>query len=81
MKRASLILLVLGYWALHQDYWNWKAATPLGLGFLPPGLSYHALYTLGISLLMWLLVRVAWPAKLEAEAEAVGESSPGRKAE
>ena len=75
------MLLVLGYWAMHQDYWNWKAATPLSLGFLPPGLSYHALYTLGISLLMWVLVRVAWPSQLEAEAEAVGESSPGRRAE
>lgn len=81
MKRAFLILLVLGYWALHQDSWNWKAATPLSFGFLPPGLSYHALYTLGISLLMWVLVRAAWPSELEAEAEAVGEISHGHDAE
>ena len=81
MKRASLILLVLLYWALHQDFWNWKAATPLTFGFLPPGLTYHALYTIGIAGLMWFLVRVAWPSALEADAEAAGESSTGRKPE
>ncbi len=81
MKRVSLIVLVLAYWALHQDYWNWKAASPLTFGFLPPGLTYHALYTLGICLLMWLLVSLAWPAALEADAEAAGESSSERTAE
>jgi hypothetical protein len=81
MKRASLAILVLLYWALHQDFWNWTAATPLTFGFLPPGLTYHALYTLGIAVLMWVLVRLAWPAELEADAEAAGESSHGRAAE
>jgi hypothetical protein len=81
MKRVSLILLVLLYWALHQDFWNWKASAPLTFGFLPPGLTYHALYTLGIAALMWLLVSVAWPSALEADAEAAAESSPGPNAE
>ena len=81
MKRAFLTLLVLVYWALHQDFWNWHAATPLTFGFLPPGLTYHALYTLGIAVLMWILVRYAWPVELEADAEAGGNSSPERSSE
>lgn len=69
MKKILLTLLVGGYWALHQDFWNWTAARPLTFGFLPPALTYHALYTLGASLLLALLVRAAWPARLEKEAE------------
>ncbi|MBI4906406.1 MAG: hypothetical protein HY820_22440 [Acidobacteria bacterium] len=70
MKNASLIALVVAYWALHQDFWNWRSLHPLTFGFLPPGLTYHALYTLGIPLLMWILVRFAWPHSLEHEAES-----------
>jgi hypothetical protein len=38
-------------------------------GFLPIGLFYHACFALVCSLLMWLLVRYAWPDHLEREAE------------
>lgn len=69
MKRALLILLVLIVYVLHQDVWLFRAAKPLVFGFLPVGLAYHAAYTLLVSLLMWLLVRVAWPSRLEQEAE------------
>ena len=75
MKNAGLTLLVVFYWALHQDFWNWRSVEPLALGFLPIGLGYHAVYTLGIPVLMWILVRYAWPHQLEREAE--GE--PGQK--
>lgn len=69
MKNAALILVVFAYWALHQDFWNWRDLHPLTFGFLPPGLTYHAIYTLGIPFLMALLVHFAWPHQLEAEAE------------
>ena len=77
MKTLALCGLVILYWLLHQDVWNWRAARPMMFGFLPVGLSYHALYTLGISALMALLVRTAWPAELEREVEG----SAGRSAD
>ena len=69
MKRALLILVVLVVYVLHQDVWLFRAARPLVFGFLPAGLAYHAAYTVLAALLMWLLVSVAWPSRLEQEAE------------
>jgi hypothetical protein len=70
MKRALLAAAVLALYVLHQDRWLWASARPLVFGFLPVGLFYHACYCLAASFLMWLLVRFAWPAHLETEAEA-----------
>ena len=67
MSRLLLILLVLVFYALHQDIWFWRTIHPIAFGVLPVGLFYHAVYTFLISLLVWLLVRVAWPAHLEDE--------------
>lgn len=58
-------VLVATLYGLHQDVWNWHADRPLWFGFLPPGLTYHAAYTLAAALLMAGLVRWAWPARLE----------------
>jgi Protein of unknown function (DUF3311) len=58
------LLLALVY-VLHQDLWFWRDARPLVFGFLPIGLFYHAAYTVGASVLMWLLVKYRWPAHLE----------------
>ncbi len=66
MKRASLAVAVLALFVLHQDFWLWRQARPLVFGFLPAGLFYHVCYTLAASLLMWLLVRWAWPSDLES---------------
>jgi hypothetical protein len=68
MKNASLLVLVLAVYALHQDIWFWRSAEPLLFGVLPAGLWYHAGYTLAAALLMWLLSRVVWPAHLEQDA-------------
>jgi hypothetical protein len=57
--RRGLILLGLAY-VLHQDAWNWTTARPLLAGFLPPGLWYHALYTLALVALFAWLVSTAW---------------------
>jgi hypothetical protein len=74
MKRASLILLTVLLYALHQDVWLWRSARPLVFGFLPVGLFYHAVYTVAATLLLWLLVAQAWPSRLEAEAEKHAET-------
>ena len=75
-RNVLLTALVLAVYVLHQDVWLWRTARPLGFGFLPVGLFYHAGYTLVCALLMWLLVSVAWPQALEDEAER-GRRDPG----
>ena len=64
-------LFLLAFFALHQDVWFWREARPLVFGFLPVGLAYHAGYCVAVSLLMWTLTRVAWPAHLEQAAPDV----------
>ena len=53
---------------LHQDKWWWDDAT-LVLGFLPMGLAFHALLSIGCAALGWLAINTAWPHDLEAFAE------------
>jgi hypothetical protein len=62
LAAASLVALLF---VLHQDFWFWRAARPLAFGVLPIGLFYHAAFTVACSVLMWLLVRYAWPTDLE----------------
>lgn len=69
MKRSLLILMVVTLYVLHQDFWFWHTANPLIFGFLPIGLFYHVCFSLAASLVMCLLVKHAWPGKLEREAE------------
>lgn len=59
----------MAVYALHQDVWLFASARPLLLGFLPPGLSYHAAYMVLVALLMAALVRWAWPAHLESDQD------------
>ncbi len=65
MRRLLLAAIVIALYLLHQDVWFWCAARPFVFGFLPIGLFYHVCFTLAASLVMWLLVRYAWPAHLE----------------
>lgn len=68
MKRILLIVAVVVLYILHQDFWFWR--TPrLIFGFVPVGLFYHACFSVAASLLMWLLVKFAWPSHLESEVE------------
>ncbi|MEK6285964.1 MAG: DUF3311 domain-containing protein [Acidobacteriota bacterium] len=69
MKRALLPIIVVALYVLHQDFWFWRAARPLVFGFIPIGLFYHACYTVAAALLMWMLVKHAWPSHLEEEIE------------
>ena len=69
MKRVVLVIAVIALYVLHQDFWFWRTARPLIFGFIPIGLFYHACYSVAAALLMWLLVKYAWPAHLEDEIE------------
>jgi hypothetical protein len=64
--RVFWIVLIVLVYVLHQDVWFWRSARPLFAGFLPVGLSYHALYCLAAALLMWALTMYAWPAHLDS---------------
>ena len=77
MVRWMLALAVAALYVLHQDVWFWDTARPLVFGFLPIGLFYHAAYSAAVAGLMVLLIRFAWPAGLEREAEARGELRTG----
>ncbi|MFN0122595.1 MAG: DUF3311 domain-containing protein [Blastocatellia bacterium] len=82
MTRLSLLVLVIAVFALHQDFWHWRVAHPLLFGVLPVGLWYHVVYTLVVSALMWLLVRLAWPAHLEnsdGETRGLGDRERTRQ--
>jgi hypothetical protein len=61
--------LVTLLYVLHQDLWFWEKTRPLVFGFLPPGLFYHAVYTMFISLAVWWLVLTHWPAQLEIKID------------
>ena len=74
MKKFGLSVLILTFYVLHQDFWNWRTAEPLAFGFLPVGLWYHALYTLLCSVLLWFLIQVAWPSHLEHSVDPEGEN-------
>ncbi len=74
MKRSSVIITVFIILAvLHQDNWNW-ANSNLVFGFMPVGLAYHATYSLVAALFWALVVKFAWPTRLEAWAEENSDS-------
>jgi hypothetical protein len=65
VRNLLLTMLVVSVYVLHQDFWNWKKAQPLLFGFLPPGLAYHAGYSILAAVMMAILVKFAWPSHLE----------------
>jgi hypothetical protein len=65
LKPWLLGVLVAVVYALHQDFWNWRRIEPVFWGFVPVGLGYHAVYSIVAVLLMWTLVKLAWPADLD----------------
>ncbi|HEX3718558.1 MAG TPA: hypothetical protein VH595_11370 [Verrucomicrobiae bacterium] len=65
MKKLLLFLFILAVYVAHQDLWNWTKSAPMLFGFLPPGLSYHAAYSVATAVMMAVLVKFAWPKHLE----------------
>lgn len=78
--RNKLVLgsLVLAVFLLHQDFWNWRNSD-LMFGFLPVGLAYHAAYSILSAVLMWVLVKCAWPKQLEELESGSEEHSKERR--
>lgn len=74
MKRWLLVVAVATLYVLHQDIWFWRTARPFVFGFVPIGLFYQACFSGAASLLMWLLVKHAWPSHLEEEVEHRSET-------
>jgi hypothetical protein len=68
MKRILLVIAVVVLYVLHQDFWYWRSAR-LVFGFVPIGLFYQGCFSVAAALLMWLLVKFAWPQHLEQEIE------------
>ena len=69
MKKLLLALAVIALYVLHQDFRFWRVAHPLVFGFVPIGLFYQVCFSIAAALLMWLLVKFAWPTHLEREIE------------
>lgn len=69
MKRVLLVACVIILYLLHQDFWFWRTARPFVFGFIPIGLFYHACFSVAATLLMWLLVKYAYPTHIEREIE------------
>ena len=66
-RMISLILTTIFFLVLflRHDYWNWDTPGYLLFGFLPVGLWWQALVTILASIMMWLMVTLAWPTHLE----------------
>ena len=69
MKPGNWLLYgaLLAVFVLHNDWWWWDDASFV-FG-LPIGLVYQALLMAVTSVVMFLLVRHAWPAHLEIDDE------------
>jgi hypothetical protein len=75
--RRLLYLALLLAFLLRHDLWLWDDAR-IVFG-LPVGLTYHIAFCFGVSVLMALIVRFAWPRGLEvASAGDPDASGPGR---
>ena len=71
---ATIVFVVLAI--LHQDFWNWDNAN-LVFGFMPVGLAYHAGYSLVAASFWALVMKFAWPTRLEEWADEEDESAKG----
>lgn len=56
----GLVLLLL---VLHQDVWFWKDDT-LVFGFMPIGLFYHAMISIGAAITWFFATKYSWPEEL-----------------
>ena len=72
--RTAVWVLVALLAILHYDFWYWDDTT-LVFGFIPVGLAYQAGYSLACGILWAMAVTFAWPADLEAWADAGDDSS------
>jgi hypothetical protein len=69
---AVFVIVFIVLAVLHHDVWNWDNAN-LVLGFMPVGLAYHAAYSLVAASFWAVVMKLAWPEKLEEWADEGGE--------
>jgi nitric oxide reductase large subunit len=62
VKNILYVVIVIVY-LLHNDLWFWDNPT-LVMG-IPVGLFYHLLYCFIASILLFLLIKFAWPKFVE----------------
>lgn len=60
---------------LHYDFWNWEDRS-LVFGFMPSGLFYQALISIGAAVAWALVVKFAWPTHIEEWADSAPTDSP-----
>ena len=78
-KLAWAFILFLGI--VHWDFWYWSDKT-LMFGFMPIGLLYQALISIGASLGWVMVIKFAWPTNVERWADAGGAAdSDGNRRE
>jgi hypothetical protein len=65
--KYTLYGLVGVLYLAHNDLFLWDDACLIA-GF-PSGLLYHIAFCVAVAILMFLLVRFAWPEHLETEAQ------------
>jgi hypothetical protein len=63
--RKRILLLSLGFVALHLNYWMWDDGR-IVLG-LPANLLYHVVLSLVLSMVFFVLVHRAWPRYLDED--------------
>ncbi|MCU0789226.1 MAG: hypothetical protein MUC91_13760 [Verrucomicrobia bacterium] len=73
--RRFVWFLVFALFVAHQDFWFWDNKT-LVLGFMPVGLFYHAAFSLAAGLVWAAAIKWAWPAEIEAWADAGEPEEP-----
>ena len=69
MTRQLVWVAVVALLVLRYDWWFWSDSTIVA-GFLPVGLFYQVLISLGAGLAWALVVKYAWPTRLEEWASA-----------
>lgn len=70
----GLVLLLL---ILHQDNWFWTDGR-LVFGFLPIGLFWHVLISIGAALTWALATKIAWPVSETDAADGATDSEGGQ---
>lgn len=72
-KFAWGLVLVLAI--LHYDFWYWDDRS-IVFGFLPIGLLFQALISVGAAIAWALVVKFAWPSHIEEWADQPATSGP-----
>ena len=67
MKKVVIALFIIML-VIHQDFWFWGDAT-LVFGFMPIGLFYHAVFSIGCALLGALAIKYLWPEGADQDDE------------